>query len=662
MQPTAYPINEGALSEFWQRFTTSGDDGPLRDFVPDPTVVQSWRRCSLRLSPYAPARPTILKESALTAVYNRQQNLISVAIPFLEDIHQFMEGADCVIVLADRSACILEMVGEATIRLRLRDLYWGCGAYWSEGQMGTNALGLCLRTATPVQVVGAEHYFAQLHEFVTTAAPIHAVNGRIIGIIAVIGLLKEATSHTLSLVMAVARALSNQLHLEWLLTETNQHLSEVSTLLTAVSEGVIAWNASGRITHINQQVGDILKLKPAAITGQIVSDVITLPPILTEAMHTLTEIENVEAQLEVDSAAIPLLVSLRVVRESPGQVMGFILIIKPIAQVRRLVQQQVGSYTSMTLADFQSGSPAIQRALRQAVVVARGRAPVLISGEEGVGKNLMAHAIHNSGFRADGPFIAINCRAIPRELMVAEFLGYEDDAAGNGRPSKFELADGGTLLLDQVESLSLEMQSALLHVIKNQSVMRLHSVSAKPVDVRIIATTSENLEQYVADGRLLPQLYHRFGVFNLNLPPLRRRVEDIPLLAGRFLARFPQDGEEAVLLEDQALDVLQRYPWPGNVRELEGVLELALNSSDGLIQVKDLPEKVRNGRVLTGKTPQPQPVLTVAEMEREAIIRAGWSCQGRVSEMAEQLGIGRTTLWRKMRRLQLTPQQFKPGS
>jgi transcriptional activator for dhaKLM operon len=175
-----------------------------------------------------------------------------------------------------------------------------------------------------------------------------------------------------------------------------------------------------------------------------------------------------------------------------------------------------------------------------------------------------------------------------------------------------------------------------------------------------MAATSEDLEADVSEGSFLSHLYYRFGVFNTTIPPLRERAEDLPLLAERFLARITQRDSRAAWIDDEAMAILRRYPWPGNVRELESVLERALHqSSDGSIRAADLPESVRKGRVMTPMSVQPEPLLSMFDAEREAIIRAGWANQGRVSEMAHNLQIGRTTLWRKMKRHNISPEQFK---
>ncbi|RMG97376.1 MAG: PTS-dependent dihydroxyacetone kinase operon transcriptional regulator DhaR, partial [Chloroflexi bacterium] len=491
-------------------------------------------------------------------------------------------------------------------------------------------------------------------------APIHDVNGRIVGVLGIIGPVTQATSHTTSLVMAAARAISNQLQTNLYLEEANHRLTELNTILEAINEGVIAWNNAGKIHHINTRAGKLLHLNPTAILGQRLTDVLPLPAVLTQAIARQQELHNVEVRFELNQRPIRAFVTLRPIFDGAAHPIGYIAMLRPIEHIHQLVHQQVGSQATLTLDDIVARSPAMSAVVRQAHLAARGTAPVLLRGEGGVGKNHLAQAIHKASERANKPFLSINCQAIPHELMVAEFLGYEQDPVHGDRPSKFELASGGTLFLDQIENLSLEMQAALLHVIETGHIMRLGSTHPIPVNVRIIAATSAPLEQAVQDERFLRHLYYRFGVFNIHVPALRERVEDIPLLVERFLGRLAQNVNTAVLAEEETMKVLCRYPWPGNVRELENVLERALHhSQDGQIRVLDLPEWVRNGRIISHTSPTPLPVLSVAEAEREAIIRAGWACAGRVSEMAQQLGIGRTTLWRKMKRLNISPNQFK---
>ena len=680
MKPTDYPIRRDTLKQFWFSFMKTGQVNPVDKQEPDPVILRSWQRCAPRSDPRQRPRLVTLQEQTLQANIKTHSQLMMMSRPFLEDIYQFLEGAYCAIVITDGAGCVLDTEGDiasvikssetTTTRgrwpqnqpLMIEELAAGLnqGTMWSEGHMGTNALGLALVSAMPVQVVGAEHYHEVYHQMASSAAPIHDANGRIVGIISIIEPVTSVTRHSLSLVMAAARAITNQLQAERYLQEANHRLSEVRTILEIIHEGVITWNANGNITHINALAGTLLRLTPASVLGRPYQDIITFPEKLQNAIGQHEELLDAEATLQANNATVECLASLLPIPYGDENLPGYIAVLRPIEHVRKLVHQQIGARALLTLEEMSVDSAAMRIVMRQARTAAKGTAPVLLRGEGGVGKNHLARAIHNDSDRGDQPFLALNCRAIPHELMIGEFLGYEQDANIPARPSKFELVNGGTIMFDQIESLSLEMQSALLHVIETGHVMRLGSLRPIPVDVRIIASTTEDLEKLVAGDHFLSHLYYRFGVFNLTVPPLRERTEDIALLAERFLARISQRDNLAVWIDDEATAVLKRYPWPGNVRELESILERALHhSQDNIIHVSDLPEVIRQGRLMVSSAPQAEPVLTAVEAEREAIIRAGWACHGQVSEMAQLLDISRTTLWRKMKHFELTPEQFK---
>lgn len=660
MLPTGIGIRNEIIAEAWQTFIRTGRLDATQAAQMDPAVVRSWRRCVSRFDPTSRARPVSISRDALTSILRAQQDLITFATPFIEDIYQFTEGSGYAILLADGAGCVLAVGGDPRAIDRAATIGLTQGAYMSENTAGTNALGMVLQEATPVQVVGAEHYFDYLHPFVTAAAPIHDVRGRIIGLIGMVGPLDTATSHTLGLVMSAARAVGNQMQIDWSLEEANQHLGQVNTILGAINEGVIVWSQEGEIRHVNEQAARMLHINPRIAVGRPLTQVLRPPAELTAAIREGKGFQDVELSLQVGERVARCLVTLRPIHEAGPQPVSYVALLSPIEHVRQIAQQQYGSQTGMSIDDVQAESAGMRRVVRLARTAARGAAPVLILGEGGVGKNLLARAIHNDGARAGKSFIDINCRAIPHELMTREILGHEQDTHTRGRPSKFELADGGTLLLDQIENLTLELQAALLHVIETKHVTRLGSSTPIPVDVRIIGATTANLEDLVTQGGFMPHLYYRFGVFKIEVPPLRERVEDIPLLAERFLARQATHDSRTMWIEDETVRFLGRYPWPGNVRELESSLERAMiQSRDDVIRPGDLPEMVRNGRVLTGRHPLAQPVISVDEAEREAILRAGWACSGRVTEMSRLLGIGRSTLWRKMKQLGISSTIFK---
>lgn len=661
MQPPGPDVAYKDLERLWQSFMSDGRLDPRDLSQLDPVILRSWQRCVSRFNPHTPPRLAPIGDDWLAARLRTQRELLDVATPAIEDIHQFTEGSQYAIALTDGAACVLCVGGDSESVADARRRGLSEGVYWSEESAGTTAFGLALLDAMPVQVAGSEHYFAALHDSVTAAAPIHDIHGRIIGLLGMLGPLSRASVHTLGLVMSAARAISNQLQADWYLHEANQRLSEVNTILGSVSEGVIVWNQAGEVSHINPQAARMLSLNPRSVLGHGLSDIMPLPPELIAALDRQETLEDVELTFMTAERDVRCLVSVRPIYEATGSVpFGYAALLNPIEHVRQIAQWQYGARPTSTIEDIQAESTTMRRVVRQARAAARGLAPALLRGEGGVGKNLLARAIHNDGARASRPFLDINCRAIPIAMMAREILGQELDTLTQGQPSKFELADGGTVFLDQIENLSLELQAAVLQVIETRHVMRLGSSLPIPVDVRIIASTTADLEQLVAEGAFMPHLYYRFGVFNIQVPPLRERVDDIPLLAESFLARRTEVESRAAWIDDQAVEILKRYPWPGNVRELESALERAMNQSkDGIIRPVDLPESVRQGRLLTEHSPLAQPVLSVVDAEREAILRAGWACGGRPTEMARILGISRTTLWRKFQRHNLSPQFFR---
>ena len=303
---------------------------------------------------------------------------------------------------------------------------------------------------------------------------------------------------------------------------------------------------------------------------------------------------------------------------------------------------------------------------------------VFISGQSGTGKELVARAIHYHGVRREGPFVALNCGAIPESLQESELFGHEKGAftgAVSTHRGRFEQANGGTLFLDEVGELSASAQTRLLRVLQEGTVQRVGGSKDVPVDVRIISATHRDLERRVREGLFREDLYYRIMVFPIALPPLRERVEDIPLLAGHFLRKHKRAGTDVAPIERDALDVLCRYDWPGNVRELENVIQRAVVVSRGKpIHVDALPPKLvlasmglaepeegvaaaESAAGAAGATPSAAgdggEILPIAELERRAIEHALRKLDGNVSLAAKRLGLGRATLYRKLAQLGL---------
>jgi len=284
--------------------------------------------------------------------------------------------------------------------------------------------------------------------------------------------------------------------------------------------------------------------------------------------------------------------------------------------------------------------------------VAPTNATVLIQGESGTGKELIAKAIHHASERARGPFIAINCGALPETLLESEIFGHVRGAftgASANKKGLFEEADGGTLLLDEIGEMAPTLQVKLLRALQSGEIRPVGSTQAITVDVRVVAATNRDLDQMIRQGGFREDLFYRLSVIPVALPPLRERREDIPLLAEHFLARAAERLGRSLRLSPAAVDRLLRYAWPGNVRELENAIErAAILARHEVIEPDDLPPHVAGG-VTLGPAPGLEREHTLAEAERAHIIQALERCGRNHSRAAEILGIGRTTLWRKLK-------------
>lgn len=310
------------------------------------------------------------------------------------------------------------------------------------------------------------------------------------------------------------------------------------------------------------------------------------------------------------------------------------------------------------------GESAVIKTLRQQIALAGpSNGWVLIYGESGVGKELVARAIHRASRRGSGPFIEVNCAAIPQDLIESELFGHEKGAftgAASQKRGKFELADGGTIFLDEIGDMSLATQAKVLRVLEGQEFQRVGGMKTLRVDVRVIAASNKDLAAEIKKGAFREDLYYRLNVIPLKVPPLRERIEDIPLLVRHFFAEFASEyGQKPKAMEDDALELFLRYPWPGNVRELRNIIErLIIMTPAQLIRRFDVPPPISaghadQGQASDGVVSRPPETLKDARaaFERDFILRKLKEHNGNVSRTAEAIGMERSNLHRKMRAL-----------
>jgi len=428
-------------------------------------------------------------------------------------------------------------------------------------------------------------------------------------------------------------------------------------ILESISDGVFTVDGQWRITSFNRAAEEITGVSRREAIGRRCSDVLRSSMCGADCalQKTLKTGKPVVGRsgyiIDADGDRIPISVSTAVLRDGEGRVIGGAETFRDLTEVETLRRELEGKFRA---GDLTSRSPLMQRLFEVLPAVAASPSTVLILGETGTGKELVARTIHSLSPRNRGPFVAVNCGALPDTLLESELFGYKAGAftgARKDKPGRFALADGGTLFLDEISEVSPALQVRLLRVLQDRTYEPLGSTRSETADVRVIAATNEDLAERVRSGLFREDLYYRVNVVRLELPPLRRRKEDIPLLADQFIARFNHlQGKNVSGITPEALSLLMAYDWPGNIRELENAIERAfILVDDGTIGLPHLPREVTGRRGSAGPEAGMRSAHDILDAQaiRAALERNGYN---RLAA-ARDLGIHKTTLYRKMKKL-----------
>ena len=435
---------------------------------------------------------------------------------------------------------------------------------------------------------------------------------------------------------------------------------QLTTLFDTVQEGIIAVDRNGKIVNINAAAAKMLQVSQKPVLGKELALLLSGLP-LADSLATGHDVFNREAFRLIRGQRVYYVATVKTWLGGT-EVWGAVVTLREMAEVKKIVSNLSTQEHCFSFEMILGDSPALAKAKQEAAQAAAGNVTVLIQGESGTGKELFARAIHNASARRDKPIIAINCAAIPEALLESELFGYEEGAftgaRRGGKPGKFELADGGTVFLDEIGDMSLSLQAKLLRVLQERKIERVGSTETTAIDVRIIAATHKDIEAMVRQGEFRQDLYYRINVFPLQIPSLCQRRQDLPLLIERFLARYRDKMAKNVEgIDADAYACLLEYGWPGNIRELENTIEYLVSIADGkIIEQRHIPQRI----LIAGKTAQPgspvqaQPtrLLTIAELEKRAILSAieqfGLTMRGK-AQLTQVLGISKATLYRKLK-------------
>ncbi|HWQ75298.1 MAG TPA: sigma-54-dependent Fis family transcriptional regulator, partial [Syntrophomonas sp.] len=661
------PASLSEISRAWQTFVDAGSPG---EHTVSPNILHSWKRCvGAGVDPYDGTSHDILTAAELDELLDRHRDIIDVARPFMRNLYEFVEGSGFIVILTNEHGYIMDALGDKTILEKAQGLTFDIGSNWSEEQVGTNAIGTALVEKKPLQISGAEHFCRKHHAWTCSASPIYNRQGRLIAVLDMSGPSDYTHRHTLGMVVAAAQAIAEQIYIQKKnrgLTLAIEYLSEI---FRTISDGVMVIDKRNFLTQINPIAEQIIGKPAGELIGRPIIDIMGGKlPFDTKATDDFLAYTDKEILVDTVGGRIHCLSSGVPLVNDDGVKNGGVIVVRRMEEIQKLVNRFSGAQAQFHFNDIIGNSPEIAEVIKVASLASSGSSNILLEGESGTGKEVLAQAIHNRSSRRKGPFVAVNCGAIPRDLIGSELFGYAEGAftgaKRGGRPGKFELAAGGTLFLDEIGDMPLEQQVALLRVLQDRKITRIGDDKIIPLDFRLICATNRDLLREVEKGSFRQDLYYRINVVTISMPPLRKHLEDIPALVEHFIKTLGRRmGNRDIVIEQEVIEQMQTYHWPGNVRELQNVVERLINiAPDGHVTVQHLPSVIRqapedcieirdngNHRTFNHTHAGVRRKKMDAKTEYQELLRQLDKHGGNITEVAREMGISRNTVYRKMR-------------
>ncbi len=616
------------------------DEARLR--VVKPELPEGWRK-SLTARAAGCGSEDALPPSGLNTVLEANHEVLQAAVPIMKEYEECFMRERGLLALLSPDGVLLHGTGDAALAE-------------SAGFRPGTVLPGTVRPEAVSEKGRGEDASARWGCWIE---PLRGGKRRIMGFLALI--LPRAACHaaTPALLHAIAANINNQHHVHDL-------LSDQSAVLELLTDGVVILDRRGGIKAANAHARRMLDIPGEENTSLgPISDFVRDGAPFMQILGQKRTVMDEEATLRVGNAQKRYILSASFIPEDKGVVCTR----AETARMQKFAVRTAGSKAIYRFSDILGESDVIVNAVQLARVAAQSDITTLLLGESGTGKELFAHAIHNGSARKSGPFVVVNCGALPRDLVQSELFGYEagafTGAAKNGKPGKFELADGGTIFLDEIGEMPMEAQTNLLRLIQNKEVARVGGTTTKSVDVRIVAATNRNLSEAVARGTFRSDLFYRLSVLVINIPALRSRSSDIAALAAHFLRKYASALNRPITgFAPEALQALRHYSWPGNIRELENIIERAVNvAKSSLIAASDLPDFLSLRQEIPREDQSsPEDAYTGDNLymqECRAIINTLSRCNGNIRLAAQELGIARSALYGKLTRFGIDYAKFR---
>ncbi len=593
---------------------------------------------------------TRLTAKELEERIENQKTFYTVAKEQIDKLYMLLQGTGFCMALADKGGYVLYVIGDTDLVEHFKNRNCIPSYRWTEKDMGTCAIGLTLEDKKPIYIPGNEMYATLAQNISNSGAPVFDIDGSLLGVISLSGYTEKMHIHTLGLVCQAAEAVTSHLKEQRHSKELAIKNKYMSALLEAGTKGIVTIDPKGRIVQTNQKARCIFELDKNCI-GKPFSSLTKTNFNFEQVLHKGKRFLAREISTNKGNGFL----ALDPVIMKNGEIVGAILTITEKKEMMQLAMEMTGAKAHFTFDAIVGTSPKLLEALEIAKIAAKNTASLLIYGETGTGKELFAQAIHNAGDRSDRPFVALNCGAIPSELLESELFGYEEGAftgaQKGGRPGKLELADTGTLFLDEIGDMPFNMQVKLLRALQTGEIRRVGGIRTIPIDIRIISATNKDLKKEIEKECFRPDLFYRITTLSILIPPLRERRDDIPLLVDYFFKRFGSLDTRKCLAPN-IYNLIVNYSWPGNVRQLESAIERAIHLADGkTIKAEHFGIEKNNADGTAIRN------LTLDEMEKNIISESLQKHRGNMSSCAKSLGISRPTLYRKLEKYRISHQE-----
>ncbi len=665
------PFDRKATEKAWQYYIHDRHALPAQIDGVRPFIVDSWRR-SLNSSRISRSRPLKLSEAKLQSLLQENALLMQIAYPYLLHFYQWIDNSHLQITLADKNGFQIGRIDSHDLTASASSDSAGSsfqafqldnGTDFSEAAAGTNGIGTSLAMQQPVMIFGAEHFQSRYHDLACYASPLYDPAGSLLGSINITGPLEDWDP----LILCVLKTAVSGIEKEFELTRKNELLD---TLVESCGQGVIMLDAREHILYCNQDAAQLLHAPHGRLTGQPIDRLIRTDRLPEALRHFARPLTDEDCTLySADGQPVEVNLTIRTAGQDPHGLHSILILLRSQKDVHLLTTKLAGFTAQGSFESFVGNSHGLQMVTAMGKLAAERSVSVLLLGEKGTGKHMLAQAIHNEGPQPEMPFVELNCASTPTPLMSSELFGNEDEETGLKIPGRIQLADGGTLYLDEIGALPEPLQKRLVQVLQDadnpeKSVSRF----------RLIASSSANLLSLIRKGAFREDLYYRLNALTITIPPLRERKEDIPVLAEYFSRQMTG---HPVRLEAEASAALEAYSWPGNTRELEETIRLSIHSAaQESLAITDLPVQISSFYYTTLML-QEQSAGSAADRQSDAAPDSGTDtsasdamayyqlsqalkqADGNVQKAADILNMPRSSLYRRLRRLHIRPKDYR---